>query len=108
MKSITGKSANKSINVLELPMFVPKLFALFPDAEYISAMRGALKRTGGNTFAYMMIGNAGTFRPPGRGRTARIAAIGVEIGCNMTAVNSSSLLPNHLASRLPDGWTPTN
>lgn len=58
MNSMSGKSANKGIAALEFPTFDHKLFGLYPEAEYFSAMRGTWVRTSGNSFAYTMIGMA--------------------------------------------------
>lgn len=58
MVTVAGKSANEGTNNLEYPNFDPTFGGMFPTAARLSTLRGAWERTGGNTFAYTMIGIA--------------------------------------------------
>jgi hypothetical protein len=55
MASPTGQNANHGINVLDVPGFDFTLEGAFP-AVNSSKLRGVWERTGGNTFAYTVIG----------------------------------------------------
>ncbi|NND57228.1 MAG: hypothetical protein HKN57_08240 [Xanthomonadales bacterium] len=57
MASPTGQNASHGINVLDVPGFDFTLEGAFP-AVNSSQLRGVWERTGGNTFAYTVIGFA--------------------------------------------------
>jgi hypothetical protein len=56
MVTVTGQSNSSGTNNLEYPTFDVTLGGFFPAADRMSTLRGAWERTGGNTFAYTMIG----------------------------------------------------
>jgi hypothetical protein len=59
MSTADGQSANFGTIKLELPAFDMTLFGNFPTAKKKPlTLRGVWKRTGGNTFAYTLIGFA--------------------------------------------------
>ena len=58
MVTVAGQSSNGGTNNLEYPSYDVTLGDNFPTAVRMSTLRGAWRRTGGNTFAYTMTGIA--------------------------------------------------
>jgi hypothetical protein len=91
MASPTGQNAANGINVLDVPGFDFTLEGAFPDVVNSSKLRGVWERTGGNTFAYTVIG----FTVDGNGDAQYISKLtGTETileGCDVMFLEHTTL-----------------